>query len=166
MDIMKMGAFLQQLRREKSLTQDQLGERLHVSGKTVSRWETGMYMPPVEALLALSELYGLTINELVAGQRLTPETLPIQAEKNLAAVMKENEVFQLEERKAYWRRKWHREHLAVFILLFALAIGVQYAGAVFKRTEINAIGSILTVTAVGFLVNRRDGYVEHHLYDE
>lgn len=102
----------------------------------------------------------------MAGQRLTPETLPIQAEKNLAAVMKENEVFQLEERKAYWRRKWHREHLAVFILLFALAIGVQYAGAVFKRTEINAIGSILTVTAVGFLVNRRDGYVEHHLYDE
>lgn len=166
MDMMKMGAFLQQLRREKSLTQDQLGERLHVSGKTVSRWETGMYMPPVEALLALSELYGLTINELVAGQRLAPEALPAQAEENLVAAMKESEVFHLAERKAYWRKKWHREHLALFILLGAAALGVQLWGASGKRPDINAIGSILTVATVAFLTNRRDGYVEHHLYDE
>ena len=76
MDMMKMGAFLQELRREHSLTQEQLGEKLHVSSKTISRWETGAYMPPVEMLSELSTLYGLTINELVAGERLTSEALP------------------------------------------------------------------------------------------
>ena len=47
MDMSKMGAFLQTLRREQGLTQEQLGEKLHISGKTISRWETGTYMPPV-----------------------------------------------------------------------------------------------------------------------
>ena len=42
MDMMKMGAFLQELCREHSLTQEQLGEKLHVSSKTISRWETGV----------------------------------------------------------------------------------------------------------------------------
>ena len=42
MDMTKMGAFLQALRRELGLTQEQLGEELHVSAKTVSRWETGV----------------------------------------------------------------------------------------------------------------------------
>lgn len=42
MDMAKMGVFLQQLRREHGLTQEQLGERLRVSSKTISRWETGV----------------------------------------------------------------------------------------------------------------------------
>ena len=56
MDMTKMGAFLQQLRREHCLTQEQLGEKLSVSGKTISRWETGAYMPPVEMLMAVHPL--------------------------------------------------------------------------------------------------------------
>ncbi len=42
MDAKKMGAFLRTLRKEKGLTQEQLAEVLHVSGRTVSRWETGV----------------------------------------------------------------------------------------------------------------------------
>ena len=41
MDMMKMGAFLQELRKEQGLTQEQLGEKLHISSKTISRWEKG-----------------------------------------------------------------------------------------------------------------------------
>ena len=166
MDMTKTGAFLQDLRKEHGLTQDQLGEKLHVSGKTVSRWETGTYMPPVDALMALSELYGLTINELVAGERLTPETLPAQAEENLAAAMKDRETFELSERKAFWQRKWAREHTALLILLGIAAIAVQIVGGVMDRVDINAIGSIVTVTVAALLRNRCDDYIEHHLYDE
>ena len=42
MDMSKMGAFLQSLRREQGLTQEQLGEKLRISSKTISRWETGV----------------------------------------------------------------------------------------------------------------------------
>ena len=42
MDMTKMGTFLQALRKEQNLTQEQLGEKLHISSKTISRWETGV----------------------------------------------------------------------------------------------------------------------------
>ena len=64
MDLKQIGMFLAQLRKELNLTQEQLGEKLGVSNKTVSRWENGNYLPPVEALQLMSEFYGLTINEI------------------------------------------------------------------------------------------------------
>ena len=166
MDMNKLGAFLQSLRKEHGMTQEQLGEKLHVSGKTISRWETGAYMPPVESLLALSELYGLSVNELVAGERLTPEAQPAQAEANLVAVMKENELFHQEDRKDFWEKKWLREHLLLIVAIGVLFLATQIAGGLMDRVEINAVSSILTVCAAAWLRNRRDDYVEHHLYDE
>ena len=50
MDMVKMGSFLAELRKEKKITQAELGEKLGVTNNTVSRWETGIYMPPVEIL--------------------------------------------------------------------------------------------------------------------
>lgn len=50
MDMVKMGSFLAELRKEHSLTQAELGDKLGVTNKTISRWETGNYMPPVEML--------------------------------------------------------------------------------------------------------------------
>ena len=60
MDTVKMGKFLKELRKEKGLTQEQLGEKIGVTNKTVSRWENGNYIPPAECLairLTLSHLY-------------------------------------------------------------------------------------------------------------
>lgn len=166
MDMIKMGAFLQELRKEQCLTQEQLGEKLHVSGKTVSRWETGTYMPPVEMLLALSELYGVSMNELVAGERLTPEELPVKAEENLTAVMKDNDAFQLEERRDYWREKWltdHRWMLALLVGVFAAATLLFLTLDLLKPVIFMAL---LSMGLAVFLRNRRDDYVEHHLYDD
>lgn len=68
MDMAKMGTFLADLRKEQKLTQAELGEKLGVTNKTISRWETGSYMPPVEMLEELSRMYDLTINELLSGK--------------------------------------------------------------------------------------------------
>ena len=62
MDLIKIGRFLAELRKGRELTQAELGEKLGVTNKTVSRWETGNYLPPVEMFEALSRFYGLTIN--------------------------------------------------------------------------------------------------------
>ncbi len=64
---------LAELRKEQKLTQAELGEKLGVTNKTVSRWEIGIYVPPVEILEKLSRLYGLTINEILSGRKLTTE---------------------------------------------------------------------------------------------
>ena len=69
MDQIKIGAFLKTLRKEKNLTQDQLAEQLGVSNRTVSRWETGTNMPDISLLLEIAELYGVTIPELIDGER-------------------------------------------------------------------------------------------------
>lgn len=47
MDQIKTGAFLKNLRRERGITQEQLAEELGVSGRTISRWETGSNMPDI-----------------------------------------------------------------------------------------------------------------------
>lgn len=73
MDQIKMGKFIAALRKEKSLTQEKLGEKLGVTNKTVSRWENGNYMPDVEMLSLLSEEFGVSINELISGERLAAE---------------------------------------------------------------------------------------------
>lgn len=69
MDQIKIGAFLKTLRKEKNLTQEQAAEQLGVSNRTVSRWETGTNMPDIGLLLEIAELYGVSIPELIDGER-------------------------------------------------------------------------------------------------
>lgn len=103
MDTKQIGSFLKQLRTEHGMTQEQLGEKLGVSNKTVSRWETGNYMPPVECLSMLSDLYHISINEILAGKRVHGEGFTQIADQNLAATLqdleKEHRVF---EKRMMW----------------------------------------------------------------
>lgn len=69
MDQKKIGAFLKKLRKEKSMTQEQLAEYLNVSGRTVSRWETGSNMPDLNILIILSDFYEVDIKDLLVGER-------------------------------------------------------------------------------------------------
>ena len=61
MDQIRIGSFLKALRKEKGLTQEQLAERLGVSARTVSRWETGSNMPDISLLLEIAEFYDVSI---------------------------------------------------------------------------------------------------------
>lgn len=165
MDLGKIGGFLASLRHERGWTQAALGERLGVSGKTVSRWETGTYLPPVEMLQALSELYGVSINELICGERIAPEQLPAQAEKALVSVMRETP-FLLHERQAFWRRKWRRDHRAFLALFVGAAIAVQLAAALTDNGRLMTLGTLLILAGVMTVRCWQEEYVEHHLYDE
>ena len=66
MNVREIGVFLAELRKEKCWTQEQLGQKLGVTNKTVSRWENGNYMPPVDILLELSKLYDISITRFLA----------------------------------------------------------------------------------------------------
>lgn len=69
MDQKKIGRFLKELRKEKVITQEQLAEKIKVSGRTVSRWETGSNMPDISLLAELAELYDVSIPEIIDGER-------------------------------------------------------------------------------------------------
>ncbi len=65
----EIGLFLKHLRSEKGITQEQLAEILGVSGRTVSRWETGSNLPDLSILVQISEYYDVEIKEILNGER-------------------------------------------------------------------------------------------------
>jgi transcriptional regulator with XRE-family HTH domain len=69
MDQVKTGNFLKELRKEKNLTQEQLAEILGVSGRSVSRWETGNNMPDLTLLVEIADFYDVDVRELIEGER-------------------------------------------------------------------------------------------------
>lgn len=84
MDQNKTGAFIKELRRERGRTQSEFAEELGVSEKTVSKWETGRGLPDVSLMLSVCGLLGITVNELLAGERLpTGEQYRERAEERL-----------------------------------------------------------------------------------
>lgn len=113
MDTVKMGRFLKELRKEQDMTQEALGERIGVTNKTISRWETGAYVPPVECLMLMSDIYGVTINEIVAGQRLSEKDYAETADENLTELLKENE-----------ERKDRFEEIMIVIMLLTVIISI------------------------------------------
>lgn len=76
MDAKATGGLIARRRKERNWSQGDLAERLHVTDKAVSRWETGRGLPSVDLLEPLAEALGLTVSELLSGRELTPEELP------------------------------------------------------------------------------------------
>ena len=79
----KIGAFIAQCRREAGYTQAALGEKLGISDRAVSKWETGKNMPDASLMLELCSLLHITVNELLSGERLDPEGYQQKAEEHL-----------------------------------------------------------------------------------
>lgn len=73
MNQIKIGAFLKELRKEKNITQEKLAEEFGVSGRTVSRWETGSNMPDLDLLILIADFYGVEIREILDGERKSGE---------------------------------------------------------------------------------------------
>ena len=82
MNQQKVGKFIASVRKELNLTQAQLGEKLGVTGKTVSKWETGIYMPDLSLLKRLSEILGVSIYELLDGERI-PVNIPEKSKSDV-----------------------------------------------------------------------------------
>ncbi len=90
MDAKATGALIAGRRKELGYSQAELAERLHVTDKAVSCWETGRGMPAIDSLKPLAEALGLTVSELLAGHVITAEELPRTAGGQLVESMKKN----------------------------------------------------------------------------
>ena len=69
MDQKKIGSFLRELRKEQRITQEDLAEKLNVSSRTISRWETGSNMPDISLLIEIADFFDVSIPEIINGER-------------------------------------------------------------------------------------------------
>lgn len=163
MDQVKIGKAIAALRRKSGLTQEALGERLGVTNKTVSRWGNGNYMPDVEMLQLLSAELQVSVDELLSGAMLPGDKSGQRAEEHAAAAP-EADAFSLKERKAYFQKKWRREHLSLFVvllLIYAASILLPFA---FDRPHLTAFSPLVALVEYGYQNDRMMCFVERHLY--
>ena len=167
MDQIKMGKFIAALRKEKGLTQEKLGEKLGVTNKTVSRWENGNYMPDVEMLSLLSEEFGVSINELISGERLAAEDFKKAADSNLVTALSSS-TFTLKEKIAFFRKKWLHEHISTIFLCVVAWIGIIWTALKLRGSDsyalLGAVGGMLAILFYLVLYNRMMVYVEKCAY--
>lgn len=98
MDQIRIGAFIAQRRKARSLTQRQLAERLGISDKTVSKWERGRGLPEVSLMLPLCQALDITVNDLLSGEQVAQTDYQRKAEEHMIDLVRENQ--QNKERMA------------------------------------------------------------------
>ncbi len=81
MDQIKIGRFIAERRRQANLTQAQLAEKLNITDRAVSKWETGKSMPDSSIMLKLCEILDITVNDLLCGEIMTTDSYKKQLEK-------------------------------------------------------------------------------------
>ena len=89
MDQIKIGKFIAEERKAKKYTQRELADKLSISDKTISKWETGNGFPEVSLLLPLCNELEITVNELLSGERLQAMDYKKKAEENMVNLVKE-----------------------------------------------------------------------------
>lgn len=163
MDLVKIGKFIAELRKEQKLTQEQFGEKIGVTNKTVSRWENGNYLPPADILLTISQLFDVSVNEILCAKRLSEDEYKEAAEINLAHTLQSSS-FSLREKIDFYKTKWLKEHIAIMVLIGVCILGIMLAGIIFKQSWLTIIAVLLIPVAHGWRNNTMMSYVEKHAY--
>ena len=102
MDQKKIGIFIAECRKKAKLTQLQLADRLCITDKAVSKWERGIAMPDTSIMLELCDILGISVNELLCGEKITMENNNQKNEQLLLDMAKELE----KKNKTIWSSMW------------------------------------------------------------
>ena len=163
MDQVRVGKYIASLRKQASLTQEELGEKLGVTNKTVSRWENGNYMPDIEMLQLLSKVFDVGVNDLLAGEKIADEDFRQKAEENIIEVATSS-AFSFEDRKVYFKRKWRKEHIALFVILGLILIASAVIPLIIDKLWLISFSPVIALIEYGYQNNRMMIYVENQLY--
>ena len=102
MDQIKIGRFIAECRKKANLTQVQLAEKLSITDKAISKWERGIAMPDSSIMLGLCDILGISVNELLSGERISMENSNQKNEQLLLDMAKEVE----QKNKTIWTSMW------------------------------------------------------------
>ncbi len=143
------GNFIAELRKEKKLTQKELAEKINVSDKAVSRWETGKGYPDVTSLVSLSEYFDVSVNELLSGKRLTVENIKETADENLISVFGQ---VQKNKKQQNLQVAIYTSILIVVLLPILIIIGKELFVSMATQIQLENIISAVISTVVGIVL--------------
>ncbi len=146
MDQVKIGSFLKTLRTEKELTQENLAEVLHVSGRTISRWETGSNMPDIGMLVEIADFFDVSIPEIIEGERKSE--MMNQESRDTAKAMAQYS--QAEVKKS--KRKVVGILLSVFGLFIMLSALLMFPAGSRGAGPYPIIGGIVLIIGIYLLI--------------
>ena len=92
MDQVKIGKFIQELRKEKNLTQMDLANKLNITDRAISKWENGKSLPDSSIMLELCNILGITVTELLLGGKIEMENYNKKTESKLLEILKQQEL--------------------------------------------------------------------------
>ena len=132
---MEFNKKLQELRKQKGLTQEELSEKLYVSRTAISKWESGRGYPNIESLKAIAKLFSVTVDELLS----TDEMLTIAEEDN-----KRKEIF-------FCDVIYGLLDICIAMLLF-LPFFAEDADGIIRSVSLIALGSVQNYLKIAYLV--------------
>ncbi len=122
-------------------------------------------MPSIDMLEVLAETFGVSINELLAGEVLDDNSFRRKADENVMRLAR-SEVFSNKEKSDYWKKKWRKEHIAEFVISAVIAlVSLIVAPIVLEEPMISAFTPVVVLIEYIVLNNRMMGYVEKHMYN-
>lgn len=153
----KIGAFLKQLRKERELTQEQFAEEVGVSGRTVSRWETGSNMPDISLLVQIADFYDVDVRELIEGERKSE-----MMDEEVRDVANKMADYATAEKSKLLRTVQYISFLGLVLLLLSIGykvlslkyeenVGWWSFGSIFFSVVMLVIMSVITLYVTGAL---------------
>ena len=118
MDQIKIGKFIAECRKNANLTQMQLSEKLGITDKAISKWERGISMPDTSIMLELCDILGISVNELLSGEKIQMENNDQKNEQLLLEMAKELE----KKSKTIWNAMWTIMTVSIIGLLGGLTL--------------------------------------------
>ena len=119
MNQIKIGKFIAECRKNVNLTQMQLAEKLNITDRAISKWETGRAMPDSSIMLELCDILGISVNELLSGEKIDMENNNQKNEQLLLEMAKDVE----NKNKTIWSSMW----VIMIVSMTALFAGIFIA---------------------------------------
>lgn len=142
MDLIKIGKFIAELRKDKNLTQEQLAEKLYITDRAVSKWERGLSLPDADKMTSLCNILGITVNELLNGEKISVKDYDKKTDELLVELAKQDEIKNRKLMMSMWT--------------ILITVSVFYFGIIFISTllleEGLLLGIIITISTVLFII--------------
>ena len=152
MEQKKIGSFIAACRKQHGMTQVQFAEKLGVTNKAVSKWETGKCMPDASLFDDICLLLNITLNELFAGERIASDDIPKKAEENLKSMALE---YQKENKKIVFCKS-----CTILLTLVVISLNLSVGGILFEGTPVLANLLAVILLMISWLKARKSDLLE------
>ena len=166
MNLLKIGKFIAEQRKKNGLTQMQLAEKLNITDRAVSKWETGKSLPDSSIMLELCQILNISVNDLLSGEVVTMDNYNKELENNLLEMVKQKQ----EADKRLLRMETLAGVMACVPFAVGIIIGLFVPMEEWKQVVIVLSGMIPLLVAIPFLlrIEQVAGFYEckkcHHQY--